>query len=401
MAVTETTTVSWGSRLGSSLKGVLVGLGLFIAGFPVLFWNEGNTVKTRKALDEGQGACVVVESNAKVDGDLDGKLVHMTGLADTKDVLADDAFGIQTTAIKLARKVEMYQWIEESHTKEEKKLGGKIERTTTYTYKKDWRSGVISSANFKESGHENPSTMEFQDESQLAKNVTFGAYRLSESQIASIGRSQPYAFPTNYVCPVGRAVVNGSVLYVPNAETRNNEKNNRDVVAMPRIGDLRVTITQILPHKISLVAKQNGDTFGAYVAKNGKRVQLLVDGEKSMEEMFASAQSANTVMCWIVRLVGILLMYMGLSMVFRPLSVLADVLPILGDIVGIGTGFVAGVLAGICGLTTIAIAWIVYRPVLGVALLALVGGLVFLLMKKRAAKKAAAPADAAPAAQNA
>ena len=137
------------------------------------------------------------------------------------------------------------------------------------------------------------------------------------------------------------------------------------------------------------------------IAKNGKRVQLLVDGEKSMEEMFASAQSANTVMCWIVRLVGILLMYMGLSMVFRPLSVLADVLPILGDIVGIGTGFVAGILAGICGLTTIAIAWIVYRPVLGVALLALVGGLVFLLMKKRAAKKAAAPADAAPAAQNA
>ena len=119
MAVTETTTVSWGSRLGSSLKGVLVGLGLFIAGFPVLFWNEGNTVKTRKALDEGQGACVVVESNAKVDGDLDGKLVHMTGLADTKDVLTDDAFGIQTTAIKLARKVEMYQWIEETHTKEE------------------------------------------------------------------------------------------------------------------------------------------------------------------------------------------------------------------------------------------------------------------------------------------
>ena len=49
MAVTETTTVSWGSRLGSSLKGVLVGLGLFIAGFPVLFWNEGNTVTRARA----------------------------------------------------------------------------------------------------------------------------------------------------------------------------------------------------------------------------------------------------------------------------------------------------------------------------------------------------------------
>ena len=28
MAVTETTTESWGSRLGNSIKGVIVGLGL-------------------------------------------------------------------------------------------------------------------------------------------------------------------------------------------------------------------------------------------------------------------------------------------------------------------------------------------------------------------------------------
>ena len=387
MAVTETTTISWGSRLGSSIKGVLIGLGMFLVGFPVLFWNEGNTVKTRKALDEGQGACVAVESNAKVDADLDGKLVHMTGTADTKDVLADAAFGVRTTAIRLARHVEMYQWVEESHTKEEKKLGGKIERTTTYTYKQDWRPGLVDSSNFKEAGHVNPAAVEFKDETQTAKNVTFGAYRLSESQIASIGRSQPYEFPTNYVCPVARAVPNGNVIHVPNAETRNNAKNQRDVVAMPRVGDMRVTFTQILPHKVSLVAKTNGDTFGPYVAKNGKRVQLLSDGEKSMEEMFQSAQSANTAMCWIVRIVGLALMYIGLGMVFRPLVVLADVLPILGTVVGMGTGFVSGVIALVCGLTTIAVAWIFYRPVLGVCLLAAAGGLVFLLMKRRAATK--------------
>ncbi len=42
MAVTETTRESWGSRLGGSLRGVVIGLALFIAGFPLLFWNEGN-----------------------------------------------------------------------------------------------------------------------------------------------------------------------------------------------------------------------------------------------------------------------------------------------------------------------------------------------------------------------
>ena len=67
MSVTETERISWGSRLGSSFKGILFGLVLFVAGFPFLFWNEGNAVRTRKALDEGEGACVSVPSNAAVD----------------------------------------------------------------------------------------------------------------------------------------------------------------------------------------------------------------------------------------------------------------------------------------------------------------------------------------------
>ena len=72
MAVTETTTQSWGSRLGDSIKGVIAGIVLFLLGFPVLFWNEGNSVKTAKALDEGEGACIPVESIEKVDSEMEG-----------------------------------------------------------------------------------------------------------------------------------------------------------------------------------------------------------------------------------------------------------------------------------------------------------------------------------------
>ena len=53
MAVTETTTESWGIRLGGSIKGIAIGGALFIAGIPLLFWNEGRAVKTAKALEEG------------------------------------------------------------------------------------------------------------------------------------------------------------------------------------------------------------------------------------------------------------------------------------------------------------------------------------------------------------
>ena len=393
MAVTETTTESWGSRLGSSIKGVLIGGALFISGFPVLFYNEGNSVKTARAIDEGEGVCIAVESNANVDQEYNDKLVHMSGKADTQDVLTDDTFGVSATAIGLERQVEMYQWIEESRTSEKKKLGGSVEKVTTYTYKKDWVAHAIDSSEFKESGHDNPGAMEFESDRMLASNVSFGAFRLSESQIKRIGSAQNYKFPTNFVCKVERVKVVGPTIYVPNAETRNNPKNVRDVAAQTRIGDMRVTFRVIYPHEISIIAKQHGDTFVDYTAKNGKKLNYLEEGVKDAAEMFQTARTNNTILTWLVRFAGFLLMFFGLSMILKPLSVLADVLPILGDIVEMGMGIVAGLVALVCSLVTIAIAWLFYRPILGGILLAVAGFLVWKLIQKRKAAKAAKAAS--------
>ena len=398
MAVTETTTESWGSRLGGSIKGVLIGCALFISGFPVLFYNEGNSVKTAKAIDEGEGVCISVESNANVDQEYNDKLVHMSGKADTQDVLTDDTFGVSATAIGLERQVEMYQWIEESRTSEKKKLGGSVEKVTTYTYKKDWSSQAIDSSGFKEAGHDNPGSMEFESDRMYASNVTFGAFRLSEGQIKRIGSAQNYKFPTNFTCKVDRVKVVGTTIYVPNAETRSNAKNVRDVVSQTRIGDMRVTFRVIYPHDVSVIAKQKGDSFIDYTAKNGKKLNYLEEGVKDAAAMFETARTNNKIITWLVRIGGFLLMFFGLSMVFKPLSVLADVLPILGDIVEMGMGLVAGLLALVCALVTIAIAWLFYRPILGVILLAVAGFFIWKLIQKRKAAKAAKAASGAAAA---
>jgi len=399
MAVTETTTISWGTRLGGSFKRVIVGLALFVAGFPVLFWNEGRSVRTAKALDEGEGACVSVESNAAVDPELNGKLVHMTGKADTQDVLADDEFGVSVRAISLDREVEMYQWIEDSKTSERKKLGGGVERTTTYTYRKDWSDSVIDSSGFKETGHDNPAAMEFPAMDRRASNVSFGAFRLNERQIGRIGAGQEYSFPSGFVSRVERVQIRGGTIFVPNAETRANALNNRDVASQPRIGDMRVKFRVVYPHEVSVVARQHGDSFTGYVASNGNRIDLLSDGVRSSAEMFESARSANSFITWLVRIVGFLMMYFGLSKVLNPLSVLADVLPILGDIVGVGVGLVAGLVSIVCAIVTIAVAWIFYRPVIGVALLAVAGFFAWKLVAKRRAARLGKPAGAESSAQ--
>ncbi len=383
MAVTVTSTQSWGSRLGGSIKGVFVGLALFVVGFPVIFWNEGNAVRTMKALEEGEGACVAVESVEKVDPALEGRLVYANGKAETDEVLSDDEFGVSAKAIALVRKVEMYQWQEESKTEEKKNLGGSVTKTTTYDYKKVWSARLIDSGEFKEAGHDNPAAMEFVSRDVRAANVRLGAYRLSESQVAGLGGAQAFAFPADWTCRVARVQMNGGVIYVPNRETRDNEKNVRDAVAQPRVGDMRVTFKVVLPHEVSLVARQHGDSFVAYTAKNGKKISMLRDGFADQSEMFAAAKSSGSMMTWIIRVVGFLLMFMGLSAVLRPLSVLADVLPLLGSLVGMGTGLLAFLVSFVCAFLTAAVAWIVYRPVVGAVLLVGAAAAAFLVVSKR------------------
>ena len=61
---TEVTRQGWGSRLGGSLKGILVGFVLVGAGIVLLFFNEGRAVKRAKALDHGSAAVVSVAATS-------------------------------------------------------------------------------------------------------------------------------------------------------------------------------------------------------------------------------------------------------------------------------------------------------------------------------------------------
>lgn len=388
MAVTETETVSYGSRIGGSFKGILPGVILFIAAFPLLFWNEGRAVKTARALDEGQGAVVEVDSNKSVDPDNEGRLVHMTGRADTKDVLRDPVFGVAENCIRLERKAEIYQWVEHSETKEKKNVGGSVTKTTTYTYSLEWCGDAVNSSGFKESGHDNPPAgLEFKSERWQAENVSFGAFRLSERQVGRVGAARDYLIPPSFTSLVDRVQIAGNVIYVPEKATRENRLNDRNVQSQPRAGDMRITYRIVTPHDISLVAKQRGDSFVPYTSKKGDgyKVDMLRDGVADSDEMFETARSGNALMTWILRLVGWLVMFIGIRKVLAPIPTLGDVLPFLGGILSAGTGFIAGVVSVVLTLVVVAVAWIFYRPVLAVVLLVLAGAGVFLLLKKRGA----------------
>ena len=402
MAVTEVQTESYFSRLGNSFKGIGGGLLLFLIAFPLLFWNEGRAVKRAKALETGAGAVVSVQAD-KVDPANEGKLVHVTAKADTKDVLTDPLFKISSTAIRLERRVEMYQWKQNESSKTEKQLGGGTKKTTVYTYEKVWSDKPVNSAYFKEAGHENTG-FPFESEKLRANHVTLGDFLLNDSLVDRLGASRKLPVPADYKLP---ATLSGKsdAAYVhvsrkssaPSQVSQEQPADNAGDAALtePAIGDLRISWYAVVPHEVSIVARQTGKTFSAYPV-GSESILLIADSVQSAEAMFQSAQSANSAMTWFLRIAGLVMMYVGLSCVLRPLSVLMDVIPFLGDLIGAGISLISFLIALPCTLVTIAVAWIYYRPLLGIGLLVVAAALiVFLFRKKAESHKRRIAADAA------
>ena len=428
MAVTEERVVenpSWVQRLGSSFKGVLAGLALFVAGFPILFMNEGRAVDTAKRLKEGAGAVIDISAD-KVDPENEGKLVHVSGKADTKDILSDEAFGITNNALRLMRTVEVYQTVEHSETTREKR-GDKTVEKTTYSYSNEWRSSPVNSAEFHDASKRSanpPSAMPFSNEDRIAANVTLGAFTLNEKHVKRMGEKKKFAFPLDFKVPEtvpGGQYQNG-VIYVPyNAALAGTAPQTststgmspllaaaraatnvtaavanaaataitggRSVAVAPVPGDVRVTFSVILPHEVTIVEQQDGNTLSPWAASDGETLSFVRDGRVPAAKIFADAQSMNSKITWLLRLVGLLVMYFGLKKVLGPIDTLVDVIPILNGIVAMGTSLAAGLVSGACALLTIGVAWIYYRPLIGIPLV--VAGMALLVMVFLKKKKAA------------
>ena len=188
MAYQEIKTVGYGSRVGSSFRSIGTGIILFLAGTALLWWNEGRAVKTERMLEEAGSAYVEMENPNKKDASLDGELICGTAMATTEDSLSDSQFGVGAKAIALKRRVEYYQWVEHASSSSEDKLGGSQETTTTYSYSLEWVPSPVQSSEFKDPAYQmkNMVLTTYEDSEQYAENVSWGAYKLSESLISMI-----------------------------------------------------------------------------------------------------------------------------------------------------------------------------------------------------------------------
>ena len=392
MSITETTTTSWFSKLKNGLLGLLIGPLLVFGMIWLLSWNEGRAIKTYNSLVEGAGIVVSVESGS-VDAANDGKLVHISGPVTPQGVPEDQTFGVQAEgAVGLNRTVEMYQWVEESKSETKKTLGGGEETVTTYTYRKEWQSRAIDSSDFRDANaHENPS-IPFESERFWVASATVGAFTVDGKAVADLGTEKPLTI-TPAVLESVTAAVNSDLPVKANGTTIYVSQNRQS----PAVGDLRISFSREDVSAASFVGAQRGDAvMDDFKTSNGYTVFLSAAGNVAAPAMFETAQSENTLITWLIRFGGLIGMFIGFAMMLSILGIIADVIPFVGSIVGFGTSIIAVILTLLLGPLVIAIAWIAYRPLIAIAVLAvgvaLAAGLIYLRRGKAAAPPLGRPA---------
>jgi hypothetical protein len=374
---TEVTTQGWLQRLGGSFIAALIGLLLVPLSIVVLYWNEGRAVDASRALSRGASEIVEVNATA-VDPQANGKLVHLTGTMQPTTPARDPVFGVTGDGVlRLSRSVEMYQWKETSSSQSQQSVGGSKTTETTYTYQRVWSAQPIVSAQFKvRDGHQNP-PMQVQLATFNAGQVKLGAYGVDPPLLNKLATFTPLQVQS---APPSGYQASGDGFY---------QGQNP---GQPAIGDVRVTFAAIPAQTISVAAAQSNGMLAGYRDANGYTIALAEPGVVTASALFHDEQQSENQLTWILRGTGFIAMLVGFVCMTRPLTMVFAFLPFLESLVGAGAFLVALTLAVPITLVTIAVAWIVHRPLIGVLLL--VGALAALYLLRRLHPRRSAPVAA-------
>lgn len=311
---TEVKTVGWNSRIGNSCMGLILGIIIFFSSFFVLYWNEGR-------VDFSEVAKTAVEISAtSPNSSAIGQLVSTSGVITSDELIGDNLFLKPGKYIVVQRKVEMYAWREETRTETKKNRGGSETKITTYKYNKTWSENPANSSAFKYSQtHHNPEKAipNFTNKVLQAK---VGVYSLDMSNV-EIPTPNQVKFNYQNTNLINNIILGEDYLYKGTSSLQN-----------PQVGDLRLQY-YVLPIGTNVTVfgmLDSNNRITAYIHENNERLYRVFSGGR--QEAISTLKTEYSIITWILRFVGFMMMWIGLSLGLEPISVVIDFFPVLGSI---------------------------------------------------------------------
>jgi hypothetical protein len=239
-------------------------------------------------------AAAISVDASKLDPQNDGKLVHLTGELAGATNLSDPDFGVSVEALRLRRRVWMYQWKQlDRQSKstysevDEKGNSTTLLKTETYNYTKDWFENVIDSRSFYNRGHDNPGAKEISDRAVDAGAIALGGFTLSKELAQQIDNFQPAPMDVKNLSALNgslrakASLADGGIYFGTNFN-------------QPAIGDMKVKVEFAPPATASVIARQDGGKLSPYAVPNAGSVALLKVGTFSVAEMTGQFAQANS-----------------------------------------------------------------------------------------------------------
>lgn len=355
----------WFARIDRAIGRIVPGLFLIALGSGLLWWNEGRLAAAYRAIDAEQARTPELSAEKRAPAKLEGRLVQVHGLAEGGGEVRDPDFGIGagSGALRLERRVQCYgaTWVEAHPADADACLLPEL-GSRTFT----------------------------------AETTRFGAYRLPPELAGQIGGARPLP-PT--LADAVRERLAGRMQEARRVDAAGAGRSalihvindslylGRDPRA-PQPGDMRISFLAVPPTQATVLARLNGDTFAPYPAEDGASIFAVVMSRASMAPGFAAERERSRLEAWALRGAGAASVVFGLKLLAGPLAALASPVPILGAMVGAGTGLVCTLLGLAWSLAVAALAWLRFRPPFAALMLATAAALLFAAYRR--GKKAAA-----------
>ena len=344
-AYTQTQEVGFVERIGGALIGIPLGILLIFFPIAILWWNEHRDVEVQQAIDKAIESVVTVPA-ATLNPANQGHFIHVVGPA-TATAVNDLTFGI--TLPSLARILSSIPWMAQYD----------------HVWSSDWQdSGTF----LVPQGHQNP-PMPAPSAILGADDAKLGAFRLGAETLAALQRNPPTEGVKSDLPPGFQSVrlekpPSGFIFDRTGALYQGKDPQ------APVIGDVRVRYAGVpTGQTVTVVARQSDDGFTDYPIARNTSLLLAAVGGYSAETLLDREANAQATLTWLLRLGGVVIMWIGFMLLLGPFATLVSVVPFLGTLAEGLTADIAFVLALILGCVTIAVAWLFVHPLVSVAMI--------------------------------
>lgn len=375
----------FGKKLGDSFKGILLGIVIFLAAFPLLWWGE-NRKNTAEFVDEATevSSAVVPEVAKKT-------LVKTTGKLTTSEMLLDSTYLTslgEERAMRLERAVAMYAYVEHKETKEgTDPATGKKGQIDEYTYTQEWTS--VPAKSFKDPNQpKNPGMVEkaedFQVKSAKIGEVLFAADKANFRGLKELVVTEALV---NKAGPKVPQVVSGEI-YLP-FQAEPSWGTPRNIAQTPKVGDMKISYRYFpAGGDGALVGAWDGGKIVPHVYNETDTFLAVYNG--TLAELRANLQSEHNIITWIIRIASFFMMFFGMNAVLGPILTVLDSIPIVGGAGRAVISLVTFVMAAVLWFVTFILAK--YLWLILILALAAIAGLFYFVKKKGAAPAGAVAA---------